>query len=237
MKMRVILYQKPLGIPIAHADVDQMRDFKPHFVCFPEYFFVNTSLGTKVQTAHNQNRQVQRIAAISRVLSTVVIGGTMPELEGSLIYNTCFVYQNGGLLGKYRKKRLFAPEVGTITPGNDYRVFEAYGLIFGVIICADVFDDEGFHFMRDKKARIIFSPTFSPKKEETVDEKYRRDNDIYVRGAKMSGAVIVKVCGVKSEFRDFLQARSLIADKNGVIFRVRPEDEESAMIIKQEIEV
>jgi len=237
MKIRVILYQKPLGIPVIHDDIDQMRDFKPHFICFPEYFFVNTNLGTRVQTPHNQIRQLQRIATISRVLSTVVIGGTMPELAGSVLYNTCFVYQNGRLLGSYRKKRLFPPEVGTITPGDSYKIFEAYGIIFGVIICADVFDDEGFHFMREKKARIIFSPTFSPKKEETVEDKYRRDNDIYVRGASISGAVIVKVCGVKSEFRDFLQARSLIADKNGIIFRVRPEEEESAMIIRQEIEV
>ena len=237
MKLRVILYQKPLGIPITHDDVDQIRRFKPHFICFPEYFFVNTNLGTQVQTPHNQMRQLQRIAMISRVLSTVVIGGTMPELSGSVTYNTCFVFQNGGLLGSYRKKRLFFPEVGKITPGDNYMIFEAYGIIFGVIICADVFDDEGFHFMREQKARIIFSPTFSPKKDETVEEKFKRDNDIYVRGAAISGAVIVKVCGVKSEFRDFLQARSLIADKNGVIFRIRPEDEESAMIIRQEIEV
>jgi predicted amidohydrolase len=237
MKLRVILYQKPLGISITHDDVDQMRRFSPHFICFPEYFFVNTNLGTKIQTPHNQIRQLQRIATISRMLSTVVIGGTMPELSGSVIYNTCFIFQNGTLLGSYRKKRLFFTEVGKITPGDNYMVFEAYGITFGVIICADVFDDEGFHFMREKKASIIFSPTFSPKKEETVEEKFKRDNDIYVRGAAISGAVIVKVCGVKSEFLDFLQARSLIADKNGVIFRVRPEDEESAMIIRQEIEV
>lgn len=237
MKIRVILYQKPLGIPITHDDVDQMRGFKPHFICFPEYFFVNTNLGTRLQTHHNQNRQLQRIKTISRVLSTVVIGGTMPELAGSLLYNTCFVFQNGRPLGSYRKKRLFAPEVGAITPGDAYKFFEAYGIIFGVMICADVFEDEGFLFMKERKARIIFSPTFSPKKEETVEEKYKRDNDIYVRGAAMSGAIIVKVCGVKSEFRDFLQARSLIADKNGVIFRVRPEEEDAAMIIKQEIEV
>jgi len=91
--------------------------------------------------------------------------------------------------------------------------------------------------MRDNGARIIFSPTFSPKKTETVQEKFKRDNDIYVRGAAISGAVIVKVCGVKSEYRDFLQARSLIADKNGVIFRVAPEQEDDPMIIKKEIEV
>ncbi|MBN2158086.1 MAG: carbon-nitrogen hydrolase family protein [Spirochaetes bacterium] len=235
MKFRVILYQKPLGIPVTRQDVDEMRRFKPHFVCFPEYFFVNTNLGTRAQTPHNQARQLQRIAALSRGLSSVVIGGSMPELADGLLYNTCFVFQEGRLLGSYRKKRLFAPEVGAITPGDSYRVFSAHGITFGVMICADIFEDDGFRFMRENGARIIFSPTFSPRKQETVEDKYRRDNEIYVRGAEMSGAVIVKVCGVKSEFRDFLQARSLIADKKGVVFRARPEEEETPMIIMREI--
>ncbi len=213
-----------------------MRRFRPHFVCFPEYFFVNTGLGTQVQTPHNQERQLRRIAVLSSELSTVVIGGSMPELAGGVTYNTTFVFQEGRLLGSYRKKNLFAPEKAKITPGDSYRVFEAYGITFGVIICADVFDDDGFHFMRDNGARIIFTPVFSPRKEETVEEKFKRDNDLYVRGAALSGAVIVKVCGVKSEFRNFLQARSLIADRNGVLYRVRPEEEDSSMVICREIE-
>ena len=237
MKFRVVLCQKQLGVPVTHEEADTMRRYRPHFVCFPEYFFVNTSLGTQVQTPHNQARQLCRIETISRGLSAVVIGGTMPELGDGVVYNTAFVFQEGKLLGSYRKKNLFAPEKARITPGDSYRVFEAYGVTFGVIICADVFDDEGFHFMRDNGARIIFSPVFSPRKEETVEEKFRRDNDLYVRGAALSGAVIVKVCGVKSEFRDFLQARSLIADRHGVIYRVRPEEEDSSMIICREIEV
>jgi predicted amidohydrolase len=237
MKVRVILCQKQLGVPVTHGEADTMRRFKPHFICFPEYFFVNTGLGTQVQTPHNQERQLGRIETLSRELSTVVIGGTMPELAGGVTYNTSFVYRDGRLLGSYRKVRLFAPEVGKITPGGPYRVFEAYGITFGVIICADVFDDDGFHFMRDNGARIIFSPVFSPRKEETVEEKFKRDNDLYVRGSAMSGAVIVKVCGVKSEFRNFLQARSLIADRSGVIYRARPEEEETSMIICREIDV
>ena len=237
MKVRVVLCQKQLGVPVTHDEADTMRRFKPHFVCFPEYFFVNTNLGTQVQTPHNQARQLQRIRTISRELSTVVIGGTMPELADGATYNTSFVYHDGRMLGSYRKVRLFAPEVGKITPGNSYRVYEAHGITFGVIICADIFDDDGFHFMKERGARIIFSPTFSPRKEETVEEKFKRDNDLYVRGAALSGAVIVKVCGVKSEFRNFLQARSLIADRNGVIYRVSPEEEDASMIICSEIEV
>ena len=226
-----------LGVPIPRADVEEMRRFRPHFVCFPEYFFVNPGLGTQVQTRHNQERQLHRLEVLSRGLGTVVVGGSMPELGDGVIYNTCFVYQDGRLLGSYRKKRLFFAEVGKITPGDSYRTFSAHGITFGVIICADVFDDEGFQFMRERGARLVFSPTFSPRKQETVDEKFKRDNDIYVRGAGIADAVVVKVCGVRSEFRDFLQARSLIATKDGILFRVMPDQEDTPMIIKKEIEV
>lgn len=237
MKIRITICQKPLGVPITHSDTSQIRSFSPHFICFPEYFFVNTALGTQEQTPHNQIRQLQRISTLSRELSTVVIGGTMPELADEVIYNTCFVFHNGNQLGSYRKKRLFFAEVGKITPGESYQIFTAYGITFGVIICADIFDDDAFHFMRKNGADLIFAPTFSPRREESIDEKFKRDHEIYVRGAEIANAVIVKVCGVKSEFRNYLQARSLIADKNGILYRIQPDEEDSEMIICREIEV
>ncbi len=128
--------------------------------------------------------------------------------------------------------------MGKITPGDSLKTFSAYGFNFGVLICADVFHDESFQFMRDKNAKIIFSPTFSLIKQgESVEEKFKRDKDIYVRGALLSDSVIVKVCGVRSEYKDFLQARSLIADRNEVLFRVTPEEEHTQLIIKREITI
>ena len=137
--------------------------------------------------------------------------------------------------GLTEKKNLFFAEEDKITPGDSYKVFSAYGISFGILICADVFHDASFNFMKENKAAIIFSPTFSLVKQEPVEEKFKRDVDIYVRGAAISDSIIVKVCGVKSEYIPFLQARSLIADNEKVIFRVNPDDENSAMIIKQEI--
>lgn len=235
---RVILYQKPLGIPVTKSDMQEMAEFKPQFICFPEYFFVSRRLGNHGQTIHNQEEQIKRIRCISESLDCVVIGGTMPELADDVMYNTSFVFKSGEKLGSYRKKNLFFAEVGKITPGNELKVFSAYGITFGVLICADVFHDESFLFMKEHGAEIIFSPTFSLIKEnEPVEEKYKRDNDIYVRGAALSGSVIVKVCGVRDEYKDFLQARSLIADSNGVIYRVTPEQEHTPLIIKKEINI
>jgi len=234
---RVILYQKPLGISVPKADLTAMKEFRPHFVCFPEYFFVNRSLGNHGQTVHNQKRQLCRIKAMSRFLDTVIIGGTMPEIDGGNLYNTCFVLDSGELLGRYRKKNLFFKEIGAVTPGDSYRTFTARGLTFGVIICADVFHDESFRYMKNNNARVVFSPTFSLYKNETIEEKFKRDEEIYVRGAGIADAVIVKVCGVKSDYKPFLQARSLIADKTGIVYRVRPDEEDRAMVIKKEIKL
>jgi len=235
---RVILYQKPLGIPVTKKDISEMAEFSPHFVCFPEYFFINRKLGNHGQTLHNQNEQIKRIEYLSRALDCVVIGGTMPELADDVMYNTTFVFKSGEELGSYRKKNLFFAEVGKITPGTEFKIFTAYGIKFGVLICADVFHDESFLFMKENGADIIFSPTFSLIKEgEPVEEKHKRDNEIYVRGAGLADAVIVKVCGVRDEYKTFLQARSLIAAPDGIIYRVNPEEEHSPMIIKKEITV
>ncbi|MCL2154579.1 MAG: carbon-nitrogen hydrolase family protein [Leptospirales bacterium] len=236
--IRVILYQKSLGTPIVRSDIKSMHEFSPHFVCFPEYFFVNRRLGNHGQSMHNQELQIKRIKFLSKALNSVIIGGTMPELSDGVMYNTTYVYQNGEELGFYRKKNLFFAEVGTITPGDKFKIFNAYGFNFGVLICADVFHDESFLFMKEHGAKIIFSPTFSLFKEnESIDEKYKRDNDIYIRGAQISDSTIVKVCGVRSDYKPFLQARSLIANRSEVLYRVKPEEEHTELIIKQEIEI
>lgn len=236
-KYRIILYQKPLGIPISKKDVNEIKKYKPHFICFPEYFFVNKNLGNNNQTNHNQLLQIKRIKTLSIEINTVVIGGTMPEISGKNLFNTTYVYYNGNQLGFYRKKHLYYMEEGIMTPGNDYKIFSAYGINFGVLICADVFYESSFKFMNNHNTKIIFSPTFSPFKNETIEEKYKRDREIYIKGASVSNSVIVKVCGVKSEYKNFLQARSLIADSTKIIYRVKPEEEHTSMIIKKEIEV
>ncbi len=233
--IRIALMQKPHGAPISHKDADELRVFNPHFVCFPEYFFVNNRLGHHVQTPHNFKRQLKRIETLSRHLGTVIIGGTTHEPKGENLYNTSFIFNNGNLLGSYRKQNLFFTEDDKITPGDTCKIFSAYGIKFGVLICADVFIEDNFKEMKRLGAEIIFIPTISPKKTETKAEKFERDNEIFVRGARISDAIVAKVCAVKSKFRDYLQARSLIANKDGIIYRVNPEEEEKEMIIKKEV--
>lgn len=233
--IKIVLYQKPLGVMVSRPDVDELTEYNPDFICFPEYFFVNRFLGNHKQTPHNQHRQLKLMELISRKINTVVIGGTMPEMHGNILYNTSFVFDKGKCIGFYRKRNLFFAEEGIITPGDTFKIFKSGNTAFGILICADVFHDESFLEMKRMGAQIIFIPTFSLKRDEPVEDKFRRDREIFVRGADLSDAIVVKVCGVKSEYKNFLQARSLIADKKDVLYRVKPEEEDKAMIIKKEI--
>lgn len=237
MRIRVTLCQKPLGVPLTRNEISIMREFSPHFVCFPEYFFTNIKIGNFNQTPHNQRFQLKRIKTLSEKLNTCVIGGTMPEISEDRIHNTSFIFDRGQYLGYYRKKNLFFAEKGKITPGENYRTFTSMGVKFGVLICADVFHDEAFDFMKSEGVRIIFSPTFSIFKDETPEDKFKRDREIYVSGAMKSDSVIVKVCGVRSDFKPFLQARSLIASPEGIITRVTPEEEHTSKLMMREIEI
>jgi len=236
-KIRVILFQHGLGERVTRRQAEEMLEYRPHFVCFPEYYFASRPLGNHVQTPRNQARQLRYMEILSKKLGATVIGGTMPELDGDRMYNTSYVFHDGGLLGSYRKRNLFFAEVGKITPGDEWKTFTAHGVTFGILICADVFHDESFVAMRDRGVRIIFIPTFSLRRVEEPVEKFRRDREIFVRGAALAGAVVVKVCGVPSPYKDFIQARSLVADGHDVLYRVRPDEEDKSMIIKQEVTV
>jgi len=237
MNIRVVLYHYQLGETIPKKNLIEIKNFSPHFVCFPEYFFVQKNLGTMVQTEHNQKLQLKRLEALSIYLNCTIIGGSMPELADNVTYNTTFVYHKGIQIGSYRKNNLFFPEVGHITPGTELEVLEIDGIRFGLLICADVFHDNSFDFMKENNAQMVFIPTFSPKKDEDVEVKHKRDKEIYVRGAQRADATLIKVCGVPSPFKDFIQARTLIADKNDIIYRTTPEEENKNLIIKRTIEM
>lgn len=234
-KIRVCIYQDYPGAIISRNKVSKIREFAPHFLCFGEYFFTSKRIKQFTQTIHIRDLQMMRICTLSRALDCTVIGGTMPDIRDNKIYNTSYIFDRGKLLGSYDKINLFQREKESVTPGNSFRTFRANGTKFGIMICADVLTDEGFIFMKKNRAGIVFAPTLSPKKNESVEEKYMRDENIYVRGAKLSDAVIVKSCTAPPEDKSKIQARSLIASKDGIIFRVTPEQESESLLIMNEI--
>jgi len=223
LKIKVLLYQQKLLGKIPGRDYSQIKKEKCDFICLPEYFFHPEIISFEESIAY--------LKEISADLHSTIIGGTTVLIENGKKYNTCYIYDNGMEIGHYKKINLYIKEIDNITPGNEYKVFKIKSLNIGILICADVLNQDAWKNLTMLQPDIIFAPAFSPYKEESIDEKFKRDEEIFVNGAKICNCPVIKVCSV-GELKGYkLQGRSLIAGKNGVLWGVNP-DEENLSIIK-----
>lgn len=104
----------------------------------------------------------------ARECGLYLVAGTVPEQDGSAIYNTCYVFDpTGAQIAKHRKVHLFDIDVpggqcfmesDTFTPGKDYTVFDTPFGRMGVAICFDIRFAELFRILALEGAKLIFVP-------------------------------------------------------------------------------
>lgn len=233
MLKKVILYQQKPGGGIPEEDLTMIREENPDFLCLPEYFFVVDDVKSQTETADQTAENREWLTEISRKLDCVVIGGSMVEMDGGKLYNTCFINAKGEEIGFYRKLNPFGRESSLgISAGDGLQVFEVENVRVGVLICADVLIPDVFKEIRAFRPQIIFCPTTSPfREDDTVEAKKERDLKIFVSGARDSGAYVVKTCAEGSLMNRKLQGRSLVAAPWGVIRRVDFAEEDKKQIL------
>ena len=234
MLIKIALVQHRIGEPVGLDLRLHLFRKQPDFVCFPEYWGAAAPLRDQRALAQEEAFGRGVMARLSGDLSCTVIGGTVVSSgNGGRLYNEAPVSRKGLPLGSYRKMHPTARERESgIEPGDRASTFEVEGLRVGVAICADCLEAATFDRYREEAVDLIFVPNASPHRPgETVQEKHRRDQDIFVRGAVRSGAYIIKVCGVGSLFGSRLQGRSLVAAPWGIIHQVPPEEEHRAQVI------
>ena len=150
-----------------------------------EYFRVFASRG------HEET--CRRMSSWARENRVLLVGGSVPELEGDRLYNTCFVYgADGELLARHRKIHLFDVDLPgmhfheshTFTPGSEITVFDTpYGRM-GVAICFDVRFPELFRAMARRGAELIclpaqFNMTTGPAHWEATMRTRAVDNELF----------------------------------------------------------
>ena len=225
--MKICIYQQELLGKIPDDDLNIIKSYNPEFLVLPEYFFHPDLI--------SYDESIKYINNISKDLNCTIIGGTTVFEENKKFYNCCYVYKSGKYIGHYCKINLFEREIGKITPGYQYKVFVIDKIKIGILICEDVLHEESWVNMKRLKPDIIFIPTFSPYKIESVEEKYLRDKNIFIKGAGISGSIIVKVCSIGNYKDTKVQGRSLVCDKDHIIWRVNPEEEDKKIIKNIEI--
>lgn len=108
------------------------------------------------------------LSALAAELGMYIVGGSLPELEGERVYNTCYVYgRQGEVLARHRKIHLFDIDVAggqrfkesdTFSPGQSITTFETEFGLMGLCICFDLRFEELARCMCLRGAQCIFVP-------------------------------------------------------------------------------
>jgi predicted amidohydrolase len=235
MNVRVALCQVPCQPNLESAILDELAEYRPDIICLPEYCFTRHHT-VHVDEAAYASENLKYVLDLSARFRCTVIGGSFVEKVNEGLYNHSYLVIHGKTVGHYAKINLYGRESAAgIQAGTEYRSFDVGSLRIGILICADVLNAESFKKMREHRCDMIFVPTTSPKKRETVEEKHGRDERLFVQGARTAGCYIVKCCAVGTLFGHPLQGRSLIASPGGIVQRASVEMEDSSFVMKSEL--
>lgn len=141
---------------------------------------------------------LQALSEMARSNQIYLVGGSIPEIEETNIYNTSFIFDpKGAMVGRHRKMHLFDVELSsglnfkesdTLGAGQEVTVVDtAFGKI-GIAICYDMRFPELMRLMALAGAELIIIPgafnmTTGPAHWEMTLKMRAVDNQVYVVGA------------------------------------------------------
>jgi omega-amidase len=237
MSIKIAACQQPLHENLSSEVIQRLQDFNPEFVCLPEHYPLPKEVMNLQQAAALFQARKSYLQSLSKQIDTTLVGGTLTELTEQGYYNTCYVFDRGDEIGFYRKvyPTTREQEAG-ILKGNEFKIFEVQGVRFGVLICADVLFEESFSELSAMQCQVTFVPTASPYRPgESIQDKFERDQSIFVEGSRKLRCPVVKTCGVGTTFGHPIQGRSLIATPDGVLTRAQPHQEQEQLILFAEV--
>ncbi|KAM8974966.1 omega-amidase NIT2 [Pelodytes ibericus] len=165
-------------------------------VSLPECF--NSPYGTKYFPEYAEKipgESTQMLSQVAKECGIYVIGGSIPEEDAGKLYNTCAVFgPDGELLVKHRKIHLFDIDVPgkicfqeseTLSPGDNFTVFETPFCKIGVGICYDIRFAELAQIYTKRGCQLLvypgaFNMTTGPAHWELLQRARALDNQVYV---------------------------------------------------------
>lgn len=138
------------------------------------------------------------LSNLAHVHDLFLVGGSIPELDDELLYNTSIVFNpKGQIIAKHRKAHLFDVQVKNgikftesevLSPGNTATLFETPWGRFGLEICYDIRFPELTRKMVIDGAHLVIVPaafnmTTGPAHWELLFRSRALDNQIFMLGA------------------------------------------------------
>lgn len=191
---------KKENIKKAEEKIREAKAAGAHIIMLPEMFncpYANTYF-PEFAEEYPGGETISFLSARAAEHEIYLVGGTVPEREGSSLYNTCFIFgPQGELLGRHRKMHLFDIDVeggitfkesDTLSPGSSLTLIETpFGKI-GAAICYDMRFPELFRLMALEGAKLVvvpaaFNTTTGPLHWEILTRVRALDNQVYLAAA------------------------------------------------------
>jgi len=179
------------NLKAASKAVHKAAEQKLAFIALPEYFSVPKNM-ENFTSARKISRETyeETIKFLSRIskelLNIYILGGTVLEESHGTFYNTSTLWQNGKIIGKYRKRNPIKAELKAgVSRGDKPAVFTTDFCKVGMLVCADMFDPPTVKAVVELGAELVFIPvaamdTHPHVKGHPLTEKLATDNGIYV---------------------------------------------------------
>ena len=167
-----------------------------NLISFPECF--NSPYGNQFFAEYAEpipdGQTSKHLSQLAKEQNVHIIGGSIPEKDGSKLFNTSLVFNPAGeIIAKHRKIHLFDIDIPgkirfqeseTLSPGNSVTTFDCNGFTVGVAICYDIRFPELAQLMRLKGADFLvypgaFNMTTGPVYFELLTRARAVDNQVY----------------------------------------------------------
>ena len=203
---------------------------KPAFIALPEYFSVPNNMehfnSAEKISKETYKETMKFLAEISKDLPDFyILGGTALEEDNGIFYNTSTLWQNGTLVGKYRKRNPINAELKAgVSRGDKPVVFTTEHCKVGMLVCADMFDPPTIKAVVDLGAELVFLPvaamgTHPHVKGHPLTEKLATDNGIYVvkvgnvsSNARGGRSAFITPWGIEQEATDVVEDSVMTID-------------------------
>lgn len=200
----------------------------------PEMFncpYDNSKFGEYAETIRD-SRTAEAISKEAQKRGIYIVAGSIPEKDGSDIYNTCLVFgKSGELIGRHRKMHLFDIDVKgkirfveseVLTSGKDVTVIDTEYCKVGIAICYDIRFPELSRLMALEGAEVIIIPgafnmVTGPAHWELLIRTRALDNQVYVAAASPAR-------GLKASYTAY--GNSMVASPWGSVVARASEKEE-----------
>ena len=209
------------------------------FIVLPEMFNCPYSNDKFIEYAEEEfeSQTLNKISSLAKENGVYVLAGSIPEKEGSKLYNASYLFdRNGEIMAKHRKMHLFDIDVkgkitfkesDVLTAGNDFTIANTEFGKIGIGICYDVRFPELARIMVENGALMLIYPgafnmTTGPAHWELLFRSRALDNQVYCIG-------VAPALNEDASYHSF--GHSIIANPWGEI--IAEADEKENLIISE----